>query len=89
MAEASLKFRLIKVAETRNYFLGEIRDNDLMTEMYKKTCQYMNHVEHFLIFVLTLSGYVSNSALLVFVLVSIPSSGVGIKTYGITPRIKK
>ena len=47
--EASLEFRLRKTDETRNYLLGEIKHNDLMSEKYKKTCKYLNYVEHLLI----------------------------------------
>ena len=43
---SSLKFRLQKIDETRNYLLGEIEHNDLMSEKYKKTCNYLNYVEH-------------------------------------------
>ena len=46
--EASLEFRLRKIDETRNYLLDEIKHNDLMSEKYKKTCKYLNYVEHLL-----------------------------------------
>ena len=32
--EGSLKFRLKKIDETRNYLLDEIKHNDLMSEKY-------------------------------------------------------
>ena len=35
--ETSLKFRLRKIDERRNYLLEEIKHNDLMSEKYKKT----------------------------------------------------
>ena len=41
--EASLKFRLRKINETRNYILDEIKQikhNDLMSKKYKKKCKY-------------------------------------------------
>ena len=47
--EASIEFRLRKIDETRNYLLGEIKNNDLMSEKYKKTCKYLNYVENLLI----------------------------------------
>ena len=37
---ASLKFRLRKIDETRNYLLDEIKHNGLMSEKYKKTCKF-------------------------------------------------
>ena len=43
MAEkAILKFRLRKTDETRYYLLDEIKQNDLMSVKYKKTCKYSN-----------------------------------------------
>ena len=61
MAEkASLRLR--KIYETRNYFLEEIKHNDLMSEKYKKRSKYLNSVEHLLIWVSTVTGCVSISA---------------------------
>ena len=56
--EASLKFRLRKIDETKNYLLDEIKHNDLMSGKYKKTCKYLNYVEHLLILVSTVTGCV-------------------------------
>ena len=53
---SSLEFRLRKIDETRNYLLVEIKHNDLMSERYKKTCEYLNFVEHLLILILTCSS---------------------------------
>ena len=41
--EANLEFRLRKIDETRNYFLYEIKHNNLINEKYKKTCKYLFH----------------------------------------------
>ena len=60
--EASLEFRLRNTDETRNYLLDEINHNDLMSEKYKKTCKYLNYVEHLLILSSTISGCISISA---------------------------
>ena len=43
---SSLKFRLRKLDKKRNYLLDEINHNDLMSEKFKKTCKYLNYVEH-------------------------------------------
>ena len=40
--DASLEFGLTKIDETRNYLLDEIKHNDLISEKYKKTCNYLN-----------------------------------------------
>ena len=84
--EASLEFRLRKIDEARNDLLDEINHNDLMSEKSKKTCKYLNYVEHLLILVSTVSGCVSISAFasLVCVPVCITSSVVGIKICAIT-----
>ena len=62
LEEASLKFRLRKIDETRNYLLNEIKHNDLRSEKYKKTCKYLNYVENVLILSSTVAGCVSISA---------------------------
>ena len=88
--KASLEFRLRKIDQTRNYLLVEIKNNDLMTEKYKKTCKYLNYVENLLILVSTVTACVSISAFasLVTIPVGITSSAVGIKNCAITVGIK-
>ena len=77
--------------ETRNYLLDEINHKDLMKEKYKKTCKYLNYVEHLLILASTVTGCVSISAFasLPSVPVVITSSTLGIKICAITVGIKK
>ena len=74
--EASLEFRLRKINETRNQLLDEIKHNGLMVDKYKKTCRYLNYVEHLLILISTITGCVSIYAFgsLVDILVGITSS---------------
>ena len=87
----SFEFRLRKNDETINYFLDEIKHNDLMSEKHKKTCKYLNYVEHLLILVSTVTDCVSISAFasLVCVPVGITSSAAGLKMCAITAGIKK
>ena len=87
---SSLEFRLKEIDETRN-LSGEIKHNDLMSEEYKKTCKYLNYVEHLLILVSTVTGCISVSAFasLVCVPVGITSSAVGTNICAITAGIKK
>ena len=61
-----------------------------MNKKHKKTCKYLDYVEHLLIFISTVTGCVSISAFtsLVVVPVGITSSAVGIKMYAITAGIK-
>ena len=76
------EFRLRKIDETRNYIFEEIKHNDLMSGKHKKTCNYLNYVEHLLILVSTITGCILISALasLVCVPVSITSPAVRLKT---------
>ena len=78
---ASLEFRLRKIDETRNYLLDEIKNNDLMSEKYKKTSKHLNYFEHFLILYSTVTGCVSTSAFasLVAICIGITGSALEIK----------
>ena len=89
--KASLEFRLIKIDETRNDFLDEIKHNDLMSKKYKTTCKYLDYVEHLPILVSAVTGYVSISAFasLICAPLGITSSAVEIKILAITAGIKK
>ena len=51
---SSLEFRLKKLDDTENYLLEEIIHNELMS---KKTCKYLNYVEHFLTVASKVTGY--------------------------------
>ena len=46
--------------ETKNYFLEEIEQNELMSKKNKKVCTTLNYIEH----VLTIAGCISASDLL-------------------------
>ena len=80
---SSLKFRFKEIDETGN-FLQEINHNDLMSEKYKKTCKYLNYIEHLHILALTVTSCVWISAF-----VGITSSAVGIEIFAISAGIKK
>ena len=51
MAEENIceEFRLKNMDETRNYFLEEVKQNELMSKNHKKICATLNYIEHFLI----------------------------------------
>ena len=55
---AALEFRFKKIDETRNHLLEEIKNNDLMSEKYKKKCRALNYFGYFLVFVSAISGCV-------------------------------
>ena len=86
-----VKSWIAKIDETRNYLIEDIKHNDLMSEKHKKTCKYLNYVEHLLILASTVAGWVSISAFASFVclILGIRSSAVGLKICAITPGIKK
>ena len=57
------EFRLKNKDETRNYFLEEIKQNELMSRKYRKVCTTLNYIKHFLILVSTITGCISISVL--------------------------
>ena len=87
--EANLEFRLGKIDETKNCILDHTKHSDLISQKYKKTCRYLNCVEHLLILASTITGCVPISVFtsLVCVLVGIMSYAVGMKIC--TAKIKK
>ena len=78
-----LEFRISKIDEARNYLLEETKHNNIMSEKYKMTCNYLNYIDHLLILVSTSTGCVSISAfsLLVCVLIGITNSAAVLKTW--------
>ena len=54
----SQEFRLKNIDETRNYFLKEIDQNGLIIKKHRKVCTTLNYIEHFLILVSTVTGYI-------------------------------
>ena len=44
----SQEFTLKNIDETRNYFLEEIKKNELMNKKNKKVCTTLNYIDHFL-----------------------------------------
>ena len=87
----NLEFRLKKKDETRNYLLEEIKQNDLMSKKHKKTCKYLNHVEHwpFLASPVTTCVLISAFASLVCAPIGMTCSAVGKKNCAIPAGIKK
>ena len=51
----SQEFRLKNIDETKNYFLEEIKQNDLVNKKHKKVCTTLTYIEHFLVFASTIS----------------------------------
>ena len=58
----SQEFKLNNIEEIRNYLNEEINQNELMIKKHKKVCKVLNYIEHLLILISTVTGYVSISA---------------------------
>ena len=82
----SQEFRSKNIDETRNYFLEEIKQNELMTKKHKKVRTTLNYIKNFLILVSTITGYISISAFvsLIDIPIEITGSAIGSKICGIT-----
>ena len=52
----SQEFRLKNIYETRNFFIGEINQNELMSKKYKNVCRVLNYIEHLLILISAVTG---------------------------------
>ena len=87
----SQEFRLKNINETRNYFIEEISQNELMSKKHKKFCVILNYMKHLLILISTLTGCVFISAFvsLVGIFIEITSSAIGLKICTITAGIKE
>ena len=87
----SQEFRLKNIDETRNYFLEEIKQNELMSRKHKKVCTTLNYIEYFLILASTITGCISISAFasLLGIPIGIKSSGVRLKICAKAAGIKK
>ena len=84
------EFRLTKINETRNYLIEEINRNELMSKKHKNVSRVLNHIDHSLIVISTITGCVSISAFasLVGIPIGIASSTIGLKICLITAGIK-
>ena len=80
------------ITKTRNYFLEEIGQNELMTKKNKNEHLYLsNYMEHFLISASTVTECISISAFasLLSTRMGFTSSAIRLKTCAITAGIKK
>ena len=93
MSEESMsqEFRLKNIDEVRNYFIEVIKQNELVSKKHKKACRFFNYIEHLIILISTVSGYVSISAFASLVSIPIGNtiSAIGLNICVITARIKK
>ena len=59
----SKEFRLTNIDKTRNYFLEEIEQNEMMIKKHIKVCATLNYIEHFLILGSAITRGISISAI--------------------------
>ena len=87
----SQEFRLKNTDETRDYFLKEVEQNELMNKKHKKACTTLNYIEHFLILASTITGCIPifSFASLFSIPRGIISSAIGIEIYSMTSGIKQ
>ena len=85
------EFRPKNIDETRNYFLEETEQNELISKKHKNVCKTLNYIEHFLILASTITGFISISvfASLLCIPIRIASSTIGLKICAIAAEIKK
>ena len=77
----SREFRFKNVDKTRNYFLGEIKQNELTSIKHKKVGTTVSYIEHFLISTSAITGCISVSAFtsLLDIPIGITSSAIRLK----------
>ena len=78
------EFRLKNIDETRNYFVEEINQNELLSKNFKIVSRVLNYIDYLLILASAVTGCVSISAFVSLVVISI-----GIKMCAITAGINK
>ena len=87
----SQELRLKNVDETRNYFLEETKQNELMSRKHKIASTTLNYIEHFLILGFTIGGCILISAFasLIGIHIGITSSAIELRICAIFAAIEK
>ena len=76
--------------QKRNYFLEDLKQNELMSRKHQKVCTTLNYIEHFIL-PSAITGCISISAFapLFGVPIGITCSTIGLQICSIAPEIKK
>ena len=84
------EIRLKEIDQKRNYFIKEIKQNELISKQHKKICKILNYTDHLLIVSAAVNGCVSIAAFasLFGIPVGITSSAATIKISVTTAEIK-
>ena len=92
MAEENIgqKFRVKEIDKVRNYFIKEIKQNELISKKHKKIFSILNYIEHLLILACSSTGYVPISVFLSLagIPLDVSSSVITIITSIVTAGIK-
>ena len=85
----SQEFRLKNINETKIYFLEEINQNKLMSEIDKRVCITLNYIEYFLILASKITECISISAFasLLGVSIVITNPAIELKICAITAGV--
>ena len=88
--DISQEFRLKEIDRITNYFIDDIKQNELRSNKCKMVCKILNYTEHLFILASTVTGCISISAFasLVGIPVSIASSSIGIKICVLLQELK-
>ena len=84
----SQEFRLENIDQTRDYFVEEIEQTELMSRKHKNVCTTLNWLKTFLFQLLQILG-VFQYLLLLGIRIGITSSAIRVKTCAIVVGIKK
>ena len=86
----SQEFRLKNIDERENYFIEEIKQNELISKKHQKVSTTLSYSKHFLVLFSAFTGpfSISSFAFLAGIPIEIPSSAVGLKICAITAAIK-
>ena len=87
----SQEFRFKNIDERRNYFLEEIKQNELMSRKQRKVWTTLNYIEHYLILASTITNCISIFvfASLIGIHMGITSSAIALKICATAAGIKK
>ena len=85
------EFRLKNTDKTKNYFIKETNQNELMSKKQKKVCTTLNYIENLLILAsaIVLCVSITDFVSLVGISIGIVISALGLKICAITAGIKK
>ena len=91
LKKTSQEFRLKNRDETKNYFIEEISQNNLISKKNKKVWRSLNYINHLLNLASAVLFCVSVFALIssIVILIGVVCSAVGVKIPEINPRITK